>query len=42
MNDLYYLVILLACLASTLGLIRMCAWLMPRERGTSSQTGSKP
>jgi hypothetical protein len=40
MHDLMFLVILLAWLALTLGFVRMCAGLMPRE--TASQTGSKP
>lgn len=40
MNDLLSLTVLLACLALTLGLIRLCSVLMARE--TSSQIGGKP
>lgn len=40
MNDLIFLTILLACMALTFGLVRMCSSLMPRE--SSSQIGSKP
>jgi hypothetical protein len=40
MNDLLFLTILFACPALTLGLVRMCSGLMPRE--PSSQAGSKP
>jgi hypothetical protein len=40
MNDLLFLAVLLACLALTFGLVRLCAGLMTHE--TSSQIGSKP
>jgi hypothetical protein len=40
MNDLIFLTILLACLALTFGLVRVCSSLMPRE--PSSRAGSKP
>ena len=40
MTDLLFIAIFLTCVALTLGLVRMCAALMPRA--TPSQTGSKP
>jgi hypothetical protein len=40
MNDLIFLAILLACLGLTLGLVRVCAALMPHD--IESPTGSKP
>lgn len=40
MNDLLFLTVLVACLALTFGLVRMCSDLMTRE--ISSQIGGKP
>ncbi len=40
MNDLLFLTILLASLALTFGLVRMCSGLMPRE--PSAKSGSTP
>jgi hypothetical protein len=40
MYDLIFLAILLAFLALTLGLVRMCAALMPQD--STSRTGGKP
>jgi hypothetical protein len=40
MYDFIFLATLLAFLALTFGLVRMCAGLMPQD--STSQTGSKP
>lgn len=40
MDDLIFITIMLACLAVTFGLVRMCEALMPGD--TRSQAGSQP
>lgn len=37
MNDLIALVIFLACLLATFGLVRVCEWLKPRESGRAER-----
>jgi hypothetical protein len=40
MDDIIFIAIMLACVAVTFGLVRMCAALMPSD--STSRTGSKP
>jgi hypothetical protein len=39
MDDLLYLAVLVGCMAVTLGLVRLCAVLMPAK---TQEAGSKP
>lgn len=40
MHDAMFLILLLACLVLTFGLVRLCSALMPHD--SSSPTGSNP
>lgn len=39
MNDIFFVALMLVCLALTFGLVRVCSGLMPRE--TPPKAGSK-